>query len=82
MHEDDSPSPSGRKKNDARCVRGYTRPADPLPRRRDKTLGEERARRGTIAGIVENSAKWIVANSRIISSDYYASQAKTFYHGY
>lgn len=51
MHEDDSRSPSGGKKNDARCVRGYTRPADPLPRRRDKTpLGEERARRDTIRG--------------------------------
>lgn len=50
MHEDDSRLPSREKKNDARCVRGYTR-TDPLPRRRDKTsLGEECARRGTTGG--------------------------------
>jgi len=77
MHEDDSRLPLGEEKNDARCVRGYTRP-DPLLRKRDKTpLGIEEVR---LAETAENSAKWIAANSRIISSDYYAS--RTFYRGY
>lgn len=61
-------------------MRGCT---DLLLWRRDKTsLDEEHAARAIrLAEIVENSAKWIAANLRLIPSDFYVSRVRMSYYG-